>query len=378
MSGATCGGGGSRAPDASFLFTASATGSYQIDTLGSGFDTVLYVRTASCAGPQVACNDDANGTRQSLVSLSLIVGQSVVIVVDGYSTQSGAFTLNVHLTSAATPTATTSVPPATATYTATAAPTVTPIPTNTTAPSQTPVATNTLAPSSTPTAMLTNTAAPTSSRTPTESPLPATATPSLTPGSTGTATPVTSLQLLAVRDAWTDEMNPNHNRGNDSNISVYPVSKKRHRSLVQFDLSQVPAGTCVSSATLLLTLTGAQAPAAIYGVHRLTSSWTEGSGTDNSGVTWSRRDGVTAWTTPGGDFVATATALVSTGETSGVTLQWDVTADVAAFQSGAAVNYGWLVKDSNEGSGKLFQFASREATTIGSWPQLRITLGPCS
>jgi hypothetical protein len=117
MGGASCGGGGSSAPDVSFLFTAPATGSYQIDTLGSAFDTVLYVRTATCAGTQVACNDDANGTLQSRVTVPLSAGQSVVIVVDGYSTRSGAFTLNVRLASAATPTPT---------NTRAASPTVTP------------------------------------------------------------------------------------------------------------------------------------------------------------------------------------------------------------------------------------------------------------
>jgi hypothetical protein len=43
----------------------------------------------------LACNDDANGTLQSLVSVALSAGQSVVIIVDGYSTRSGAFTLTI-------------------------------------------------------------------------------------------------------------------------------------------------------------------------------------------------------------------------------------------------------------------------------------------
>jgi hypothetical protein len=95
VGGASCGAGGNNAPDASFRFTAPAGGTYQIDTAGSAFDTVLYVRNATCSGEQLACNDDANGTVQSLVSVSLNAGQTVVVVVDGYGTRSGAFTLTI-------------------------------------------------------------------------------------------------------------------------------------------------------------------------------------------------------------------------------------------------------------------------------------------
>src|SRR5206468_4540299 len=95
--------------------------------------------------------------------------------------------------------------------------------------------------------------------------------------------------------------------------------------------SSIAPSSCVSSAFLRLRLTGVQSASRIFGVYRLTQSWTEGTGTSNSGATWKTRDGATAWTTPGGDFAAAATASTATGTTNGVTLQWDVTADVAAF-----------------------------------------------
>jgi hypothetical protein len=361
MGGASCGAGGGAAPDASFLFTAPVTAAYQIDTLGSAFDTILYVRNATCAGAQLACNDDANGSLQSLVTVPLSAGQSVVIVVDGYSTLSGAFTLNVRLAPAATPTATgTATPAATMTYTVTLGPTLTPVPTNTALPTLTPSATNSATPPPTPTR--------------TNSPV-ATATATAVP--TRSVTPVPPVQLAAVQDAWIDQANPTQNKGNDGNLHVSPVAARIRRTLVKFDLSSMPSPACVSSAALRLTLTAVQSPAQTFAVHRLTQSWTEGKGTSNSGVTWSRRDGVTAWTTGGGDFVATPTASVSTGTTKNVTLQWDVTADVKTFVAGTASNQGWLVKDSNEGTGKEFQFASRETATTSSRPQLQITFAPC-
>ena len=95
--GASCGGyGGSNAPDASFLYTAPVSGSYTIDTAGSAFDTVLYVRSTTCSGAELACNDDSGGTRQSRVTLTLAAGQRIVIVVDGYGAASGSFNLHIN------------------------------------------------------------------------------------------------------------------------------------------------------------------------------------------------------------------------------------------------------------------------------------------
>jgi hypothetical protein len=85
----------SNAPEATFGFTAPATGTYQINTFGSTFDTVLYVQDATCGGPPLACDDDAGGTLQSEVQVTLAAGQTVVIVVDGFATSSGNFTLNI-------------------------------------------------------------------------------------------------------------------------------------------------------------------------------------------------------------------------------------------------------------------------------------------
>src|SRR5262249_10235918 len=62
VGGASCGNGGSTAPDATYRYTAPAAGTYVIDTFGSAFDTLLYVRADTCAGTQLACNDDSSGT----------------------------------------------------------------------------------------------------------------------------------------------------------------------------------------------------------------------------------------------------------------------------------------------------------------------------
>src|SRR5207302_907476 len=47
-----------RAPDVAFQWTAPGTGTFQIDTHGSDFDTILWVLDGTCTGRELACNDD--------------------------------------------------------------------------------------------------------------------------------------------------------------------------------------------------------------------------------------------------------------------------------------------------------------------------------
>lgn len=89
--------GGADTPERTFLYTAPATGAYVIDTFGSSFDTVLYVRDVTCGGTELACNDNGfSSSAQSQLMVELAAGQSVVIVVDGAYGSSGDFTLNIN------------------------------------------------------------------------------------------------------------------------------------------------------------------------------------------------------------------------------------------------------------------------------------------
>jgi hypothetical protein len=84
----------SQASDHSYLWTAPASGSYTFSTQYSGFDTILQLYTWPGATP-LACNDDALGTRQSSVTAELSAGQRIIIVVDGYASNCGAFYLHI-------------------------------------------------------------------------------------------------------------------------------------------------------------------------------------------------------------------------------------------------------------------------------------------
>ena len=65
-----------------------------LDTNGSAFDTVLHVRDASCMTP-IACDDDGGASVQSLITMTNVQPGNLAIVVDGFSANTGAYTLNV-------------------------------------------------------------------------------------------------------------------------------------------------------------------------------------------------------------------------------------------------------------------------------------------
>jgi hypothetical protein len=64
---------------------------------------VVYLRQGTCTGAEVACNDDTTGCftsepndhHASRISPSVVAGQTYFIVVDGFSTGQGAFSLTV-------------------------------------------------------------------------------------------------------------------------------------------------------------------------------------------------------------------------------------------------------------------------------------------
>ena len=392
----------SAAPEQVYAWTPNTSGLWTLETCGgtSNFDTVVYVRTSSCTGAEVACNDDACSV-QSRLTVNATAGTTYYIIVDGYAAGAGSFTLTVSpATAAGTPTPT---PTATPTRTRTATPTTTPTatPTATLTWTRTGTPTSTRTPTSTVTATATSTASPTATPTWTRTSTPTptstrTATPTMTPTSTSTASPTATPSASATptttstptpqvfvrdaaQDAWIDQGKLTQNKGADGSLRVKAQAGSLRRSLVQFNLSGIPATGCVQTATLKMTLTSVGRSARSYAVHRLSSAWVEGTSASSSGVTWQRRTATVPWSLPGGDFATNATATASTATTAGSVVQWDVTADVRAFVGGTT-NNGWIVKDTAESANAEFVFGSRENGTVSKRPQLQVTVvpGPCS
>jgi hypothetical protein len=82
--------------DVVYLWTAPAAGFYRIDTLASDYDTVLYAFAGGCDGELLACNDDVSGTFQSAIVVQLDRGETIAIVVDGFSAEdTGNYVLSI-------------------------------------------------------------------------------------------------------------------------------------------------------------------------------------------------------------------------------------------------------------------------------------------
>jgi hypothetical protein len=81
-----------------YWWTAPATGSYLLSLDGSNYDTLMYVRSGGCDGPELGCNDDTFDGQQvylwSSLELDLVAGQTISIFVDGYS-GTGSYQLSI-------------------------------------------------------------------------------------------------------------------------------------------------------------------------------------------------------------------------------------------------------------------------------------------
>jgi hypothetical protein len=163
--------------------------------------------------------------------------------------------------------------------------------------------------------------------------------------------------LTATADATINQASATTNNGNATTINgAAPLTTAKQRALVKFDVSSIPAAIKAAYLKMTLTSTGAPAPSAsTQAVHTVTGAtlWTEGAGGAND-VTWNNRTTGTAWTTAGGDYVATAINSQSSGTTNSATITWPVYTDgannniVQLWRTGALVNNGLLIKDDTE------------------------------
>jgi hypothetical protein len=170
----------------------------------------------------------------------------------------------------------------------------------------------------------------------------------------------------SAMDSWLDQQNTTTNYGSDTTMTVKSwtagPNNRNGRSVVQFDISMIPQGSTITSATLSLYASTVPGSTRTYYAHRITTSWAEGT------VTWD-----SPWTTAGGDY-ADSTVSTTTPALAGW-MSWDITTDVSDFIAATYSNYGWLIKDGTEnGSNLATTFYTREDTTDTTLcPKLAVT-----
>jgi len=155
---------------------------------------------------------------------------------------------------------------------------------------------------------------------------------------------------------------PNQNFGSET---IMDINNDRD-GIVRFNLSSIPAGSTVTSATLTLVVTAINGSnERRYSVHRVLVDW------DESTVTWNNPG-----STPGTHFASSPTATVTLSAVG--TYNWNVTSDVSSFIAGTATNYGWRIIWTSNVSGTLTQIdiGTKENTTPSNRPTLSVTYTP--
>jgi hypothetical protein len=90
----TC--GGHNAPESVFKMVLDTKSDLFVTTHGTGFDTVVYLRNG-CCGAEVACNDNADGRRTSVLSQRGLLPGTYYVYVDGATaTDAGPFTVDIY------------------------------------------------------------------------------------------------------------------------------------------------------------------------------------------------------------------------------------------------------------------------------------------
>ncbi len=189
------------------------------------------------------------------------------------------------------------------------------------------------------------------------------------------------------RDTHIVELNPTFNYGQRNTLWLDWQTTGACRILLAWDVSSIPVGAVVSSATLAFVVqTNTLSGATGYHAYAMTplshggAVFIEGSGTGSAtgdGATWDTCNGVDSWNGPGaGDDYTTLNQSpfsVTTGET---TKSIDVKTAVQVALDNYRDSNGrialLLKRDDESGSSQLLRFWSNQASTPSDRPVLTI------
>ncbi|MFC1507237.1 DNRLRE domain-containing protein [Thermoproteota archaeon] len=145
-------------------------------------------------------------------------------------------------------------------------------------------------------------------------------------------------------DTYLNSIQPNVNNDGYAVFNVGVSSSVITRGLVKFDLSSIPLGSTINTASLMLYGSGRSGDPTgrTYAVYRVTKDWVENQATWNS-----YRTGI-LWDTTGGDFSTDGASSTTVPSSIGWWMTWDVTTIVKTWIEDGQPNYGFLILDLNE------------------------------
>jgi spore coat protein A len=188
-----------------------------------------------------------------------------------------------------------------------------------------------------------------------------------------------------------DNMMVQENVGNSNGAGSWLITGNNNqgtagqsrRALIRFDLSAIPSTATITAVTLVMTNDRGKAGTQTISLYRVTSEWGEGSSNSNADpgkgaaatmndATWAHRLYPSPlWNTPGGDFVATASAAIPVGNSAAYS--WtsaQMVADVQQWLSTPSTNFGWILIGNEGAKATARRFHSRTGTTP---PVLQVT-----
>jgi len=90
--------GGDKAPEATFKLVLTQKSDLFVTTHGTSFDTVIYLRNG-CCGTEIACNDDADNRKTSVLTARNLAAGTYFVFVDGANGgANGDFTVDIYAT----------------------------------------------------------------------------------------------------------------------------------------------------------------------------------------------------------------------------------------------------------------------------------------
>lgn len=196
-----------------------------------------------------------------------------------------------------------------------------------------------------------------------------------------------SLNLFPLQDntLYQDANGTLSNGGGDYLFVGETRNVGARRTLIQFDLTDLPAGVTITDVALTLSMNKNNAPGnSPVALHAVSRSWGEGTveadgeegrgGTAQTGdATWLHAFSDTAfWDNPGGDFNPDASAMVNIDGNG--TYQWtspEMLNEVIDWYNDPSSNHGWILIGQEGGDATAMRFGSREASS--GRPELTIT-----
>ncbi len=190
-----------------------------------------------------------------------------------------------------------------------------------------------------------------------------------------TATPTTT---TAVADTEVRQATATTNYGTLTSMTITSSGTANRRAYMRFDLTQcvpaIPSTASVRLATLRLYVTTLPAVCRTILLFRSTATWGE------TTITWNNQPFGTALNNPAngsatGAFDVGTPVGCQNRTTATYIVGGTVTTDVASWVAGGSTNFGWMLRDSAEGSAtaRTVVFSSKNLGTITQVPQLIVT-----